>query len=298
MIQNITRDDPYISRMFECGGDGIRTISPYGPAWLFEARRRWLASRAEKKEEGGFLYETTEPTWAWHHDMLEELDGMKTSGDMMQCSIDRDKINGIHVFASSWELTRFWKPGMKPTKFNFSAEPNSHKGIQAVRITNSGIYFQASDVPDFPEGSKDWEDVEIDDFYEKHYSGHLWTRVDLNTPVLQRLVCKMQALLGSKVLQVTEKLPPRQIRRRTERTAGARMDTPVKVVTWRKTKRAKGKSDDDKKEWDKHFWIKGHVRAQWHSSTKEHKPIYIAPHIHGDPEAPLYLPPVVNVVRR
>ena len=60
----------------------------------------------------------------------------------------------------------------------------------------------------------------------------------------------------------------------------------------------RGKSTGEKKEWDKHFWIKGHVRAQWYQKTEEHKPILIAPHIHGNLEAPLHRPPVVNVVRR
>ena len=111
MIQKITSDDPYIERMFECG-DGATKISRSGPAWLFEARRRYLALNAP--HDGGFLYETTEPTWAWHHDMLEELYAIKTSGDMMQCSIDTNKIHGIHIFASSWELSDFSRPGGGP----------------------------------------------------------------------------------------------------------------------------------------------------------------------------------------
>ena len=78
------------------------------------------------------------------------------------------------------------------------------------------------------------------------------------------------------------------------------MDTPeskseINVVTWRNVKHESNRSGT-KKEWDKHWFVRGHFRWQPYPSEGVSKPIWIDTHVRGDINAPLHNKDRINVV--
>ena len=79
------------------------------------------------------------------------------------------------------------------------------------------------------------------------------------------------------------------------------MDIPeskseINVVTWRNVKHEFSGSGA-KKEWDKHWFVKGHLRWQRYPSEGGiSKPIWIDTHVRGNINAPLHNKDRINVV--
>ena len=99
MIIDIKRDDPYISRLGECGGR-------IGQAWTFEAARRAIHCRASADGFSNFAhYETEEPTWVWTEDMCDLLSELKVQGqlDGFDPCVD-GRLRGFHFLQRNYPL--------------------------------------------------------------------------------------------------------------------------------------------------------------------------------------------------
>jgi hypothetical protein len=100
-------------------------------------------------------------------------------------------------------------------------------------------------------------------------------------------VLGMLAFLKSPDKHIEQHRIPRSIRRGTQLG-----DTPasqsVSVVTLKRAvhdaiKSAEGRSV----EWKHHWWVSGHMRAQWYPSKGSHEVTFIAPYLKGPVEKPL-----------
>ena len=106
---------------------------------------------------------------------------------------------------------------------------------------------------------------------------------------------KMSCFLNQKLVNVERvKAAPRHERKRWG------MDTPeskneINVVTWRNVKREFNRSGT-KKEWDKHWFVQGHIRWQPYPSEGVSKPIWIDTHVRGNINAPLHNKDRINAV--
>ena len=70
-------------------------------------------------------------------------------------------------------------------------------------------------------------------------------------------------------------------------------------MTYRKLSQIRAEADGgETAPRDKHWWVRGHFRNQPYPSEGVVRPIFIHPHIQGNPDAPLYVRPGVNVVRK
>lgn len=72
----------------------------------------------------------------------------------------------------------------------------------------------------------------------------------------------------------------------------------VRIVTLRHVKGPHIEGSAEGKEYSYRWFVRGHWRKQWYSSTKTHKAIWIHTHIKGPEDAPLLTGPVVNNWRR
>ncbi len=108
---------------------------------------------------------------------------------------------------------------------------------------------------------------------------------------------KMSCFLNQKLVNV-EKVTaaPRHIRKRWGMDA-PESKTEINVVTWRKVKYESNESGT-KKEWDKHWYVRGHVRWQPYPSEGVSKPIWIDTHVRGNIDAPLHNKDRINAVTK
>ena len=106
---------------------------------------------------------------------------------------------------------------------------------------------------------------------------------------------KMSCFLNQKLVNVEKlKAAPRHERKRWG------MDSPeskseINVVTWRNVKHESNRLGT-KKEWDKHWFVQGHVRWQPYPSEGVSKPIWIDTHVRGNINAPLHNKNIINLV--
>lgn len=112
------------------------------------------------------------------------------------------------------------------------------------------------------------------------------------------------AFLNSPYVETTRARLPRALRRLAVREHTLPPDpTPegeIAVVTLRRDAHqrvADHLADTEGARAYRHqWWVSGHIRAQWYRSEQAHHPIWIAPYLKGDPDAPL-LPKVYAVTR-
>lgn len=110
---------------------------------------------------------------------------------------------------------------------------------------------------------------------------------------------KMSCFLNQKLVNVERvKAAPRHERKRWG------MDAPeskseINVVTWRNVKHESNRSGA-KKEWDKHWFVRGHFRWQPYPSEGEDifRLIWIDTHVRGNINAPLHNKDRINVVNK
>ena len=306
-IQEITWEDPYIVRAINDGYRNLHYLLPTDPAWLFEARRRYLSILDKNSVCSNAIeampYDNELPTWGWSKDMMEALSTIKM-GDMSKCKLTIERLRGVHVLQTPLALTSL------AGRDNRMIEDSKNRlYVDLITVSDAFVSFKAVKIPqstldEIQRISKEHSNIanprEAVLNTLRHRSGDIKTTLYENVPTLRLVLLRMQALLSYKALVVSVSHAPRAARRRTIRENRDQMDTPVKTITWRKVKRSRSLSGQEIEERDKHWWVTGHVRAQPYPSEGPDvfHPKYIAPHVKGNTQAPLYNPPVVNVVRR
>ena len=224
--------------------------------------------------------------------MLDELVEMPNY-DLSNCKIDPEGPGiGVHMFERVRPLTHY--VGIDDTDGTRTVNGLVMEGaddrlrqIQWVRIQScgtihaTGLPVQATTAQALADASEPF-DVEVASC----------------TSVMKEWAVKIQALLRANVVRADPVLPPRHIRRQAGRGQGLRMDTPVRIVRWCKFAPQSDSGDGPGEVRDKHWWVRGHVRAQWYAKKAVHRAIYIGPHVKGNPSAPLHRIPVVHKVVR
>ena len=306
-IQEITWEDPYVLRAIKDGFRNLHFLLPTDPAWLFEARRRWLSildkNSVCSNAHEAMPYDSDLPTWGWSKEMMEALSTMKM-GDMSKCKLTVKRLRGVHVLQTPMALT-----SLAGRDNRLKEDSQNRLYVDLIIVDDTTVSFQAMKIPQstLDEINRISENLQnIADPREaimntlRHRSWDITTTLYENIPTLHLTLLRIQALLSYKALEVSVSHAPRAARRRSIRENHGRMDTPVKTITWRKVKRSRSSTGQVIEERDKHWWVRGHVRAQPYPSEGPDvfHPKYIAPHVKGNTEAPLYSPPVVNVVRR
>lgn len=105
-----------------------------------------------------------------------------------------------------------------------------------------------------------------------------------------RQILAMIAFLNSPYIDQARNRLSRSDRRERVRLAAPLPEPELTVVQLRAREPA-GRSKEHEETGlhpgdDGHWWVRGHVRAQWYASEQAHRLIWIAPHIRGNPEAP------------
>lgn len=99
--------------------------------------------------------------------------------------------------------------------------------------------------------------------------------------------------------------PPRQERDDSSKPGPLGRDEPAtdtavsrtKLIYLRREHRVSTRSDDHGSTRDHQWLVRGHWREQWYPSVKDHKRIWIDPHLAGRPDSPLDTTPRVYVIR-
>jgi len=108
------------------------------------------------------------------------------------------------------------------------------------------------------------------------------------------LILKRLAFINSPYTQTQTRRLPREIRReyaRVKDPARPQHEPVCHVVVLRRAVQSRDQARDEAeregRDWQHHWWVSGHYRAQWHPSTKSHRVIWIAPHVKGPLDKPL-----------
>ena len=135
--------------------------------------------------------------------------------------------------------------------------------------------------------------------FHHHEDGTIGTFVIPQDDELFLTAAKMSCFLNQKLVNVKRvKAAPRYERRRWGMDT-SESKSEINVVTWRNVKRESNRSGTEK-EWDKHWFVQGHVRWQPYPSEGEDicRPIWIDTHVRGNINAPLHNKDRVNVVSK
>lgn len=113
---------------------------------------------------------------------------------------------------------------------------------------------------------------------------------------VERLL-KQFAFINSPYVTTREERLPRPIRREIERErrrSGRDVSDPDAVCHVVELRRVQDDREaptanplEVARAWKHHWWVSGHYRAQWRPSTRDHKVIWIAPHVKGPLDKPL-----------
>ena len=114
-------------------------------------------------------------------------------------------------------------------------------------------------------------------------------------------ILKRCAFLSSPYINTEEVCLARHHRRQMERDGVPpdKVQEPISVVKLRhevKQRVAQHTQETSSVEWQHHWWVDGHYRAQWYPAEEAHKVIWIAPYLKGPMDKPL-LEKVYAVVR-
>lgn len=115
---------------------------------------------------------------------------------------------------------------------------------------------------------------------------------------LDSLVLSFLAFIKSPFVNTEREKLPRQFRRHDLANHPLR-DSEISVVTLRASSTETENTNEHGAFSLNHthrWWVRGHMRAQWHPSTQDHSVIWIAPHIKGPAGAPI-VPRVYHVTR-
>lgn len=110
------------------------------------------------------------------------------------------------------------------------------------------------------------------------------------------LAVKYLTFLSSEYIPKTKRKLARSRRRQlTRRNPDLNPDSDVTFLDLRLPHYDPGPSPGQSREYRHHWLVRGHIRRQWHPSTKEHKLKWIPPYIKGDTDKP-FLDHVYRVV--
>jgi hypothetical protein len=116
------------------------------------------------------------------------------------------------------------------------------------------------------------------------------------------LILRRLAFLRSPYVVTDTHRLPRPIRRELQRVDAPSPEPLVHTVRLRRIEQPSPRPDSDDenerpdRDWNHHWWVTGHYRAQWMPSTQSHNVIWIAPYVKGPLEKPL-LEKVYHVMR-
>lgn len=102
---------------------------------------------------------------------------------------------------------------------------------------------------------------------------------------LARLIACLWSMVQQRIAMVSPGFASRAERRRSQRTLGD--IPPFMVVRLRRPQSASEVSEHRDVEWSHRWIVDGHWRNQYHPSTNEHVPTWIAPHVKGPADKPL-----------
>ena len=105
-------------------------------------------------------------------------------------------------------------------------------------------------------------------------------------PTIAPLLAKLAFLNSQYVSNELQRLP-RPIRRGLARASVAGPDPTIHVVSLRSSATPRTVGGDSERKFHHQWWVRGHIRAQWHPSIKGHKLIWIDEHLKGPNDAPM-----------
>ena len=296
--------DPFLKRSRELSH--YVEMSLDGPAWVYESKRRYHSIEGAKygsyRPRAKVSYYEDEVTWAWHKELLLEVASVKIKGSLSGCELDKEFMKGVHVLSSDCiyeaEDSAEGLRSVLYAAFKTDDVRSIWPGLIMIRVSETGIFALYSNIP------TSWRGLEGDEL-DKQYadevaSGWKWTKLSKVDDAVFELLLKMEAVLKAKVIEVGTERAPRHMRRQEARESDSREldETRVLVIKFRKVEKFGEMQESEGKEWDKSWWVSGHIRRQWYPSLGIHKPKYILPHIKGNPDYDPGSPPRVNVVSR
>jgi len=101
-------------------------------------------------------------------------------------------------------------------------------------------------------------------------------------PILAKL-----AFLNSQYVADERQRLPRPMRRGLAGASVADPDPVIHVVSLRPSATPRTVGGDSERKFHHQWWVRGHIRAQWHPSIKGHKLIWIDEHLKGPNDAPM-----------
>ena len=110
---------------------------------------------------------------------------------------------------------------------------------------------------------------------------------------IPRLIFSIMAFINTPMVHKAKEDNPRRIRRqfdRLDKKSGSANNTNETSVVYlrRATEKTNGKNDGaEKTKRDFQWWVSGHYRSQWYSTSQTHKLIWIAPHLKGEKGMPV-----------
>ena len=105
-------------------------------------------------------------------------------------------------------------------------------------------------------------------------------------PTVAPILAKL-AFLNSQYISNEPQRLPRPIRRGLAKASVADPDPVFHVVSLRPSATPRTVGGDSGRKFHHQWWVRGHIRAQWHPSIKGHKLIWIDEHLKGPNDAPM-----------
>ena len=272
------KTDPFVRRFFDAGLTPMRISHP----WEAEAAKRAMAGlpKLHLLSGDGFPGPAMVPwrTWFWRNDLVKEWLAMPAVQPGVRLALHRSVGIGVHLFEHKLDAKQ-------PSGFQLIPDDGAALTVllMVIRQDSSAGALCIGPTPGDPEqGRYVW--------FESHHD-------------IQNIAANGTALLAACLVDVQEAKAPRAMRRQEARTSKRSRtpldDTSVYTVTYRKLSQIRGEADGGKTApRDKYWWVRGHFRNQPYPSEGVVRPLFIHPHIQGNPDAPLYVRPRVNVVRR
>lgn len=117
---------------------------------------------------------------------------------------------------------------------------------------------------------------------------------------MERVLVATWLLMSQEFAAETQAHAERAARRRLQRLNVT--PQPVRLITLRRPRRPRAQVENQEESAARvyrHSWIvRGHWCNQWYPSRRDHKPLWIAPHVAGPEAAPLIGAERVNILRR
>jgi hypothetical protein len=160
-------------------------------------------------------------------------------------------------------------------------------------ITNNWLAFVHHVNNCYYFGDASYNEQEVTKLFIDYFPyGKLWPTDLADYHDLERILKRCAFLNSPYVAPVKQRLP-HHIRRQMERDMAVpreQLQEEVSVIALRRIQhktpqQPTGEHRDT--EWQHHWWVNHHYRAQWYPSEQAHRVIWIAPYLKGDMTKPL-----------